>query len=128
MDILDPENYREEYTAFMQSLLIKEWTIKINHSKFGHVKTKRPFAFATINITPVIVLTEKRYCVIEFTVHGQKFRTNIYTPISITVEEFLINTYNKLSTMLTEELKPEIWDMCNVDVKLGFKQIKSSSI
>ena len=128
MDILDPENYRAEYQAFLHSLITKEWTIKIQHSKYWHVKTKRTFAFAVINITPEIVLVDKRYCVIQFAVHGQTFKMNVYTPISISIEDFLINHYNKLCDLLTRELTPENWEKCNVDVKLDFKQMRASSI
>ncbi len=128
MDILDPENYRAEYQAFLHSLITKEWTIKIQHSKYWHVKTKKTFAFAVINITPEIIHVEKRYCVIQFKVYDQEFKMNIYTPISMSIEDFLMNMYNKLCDLLKRELTPETWAKCNVDVKLDFKQIKVSSI
>lgn len=128
MDILDPENYRAEYQAFLHSLITKEWTIKIQHSKYWHVKTKKTFAFAVINITPVITHIEKRYCVIKFNVNEQEFRMNVYTPISMSIEDFLMNMYNKLCYMLRTELTKENWEKHNVDVKLDFKQMKVSSI
>jgi hypothetical protein len=128
MDILDPENYRAEYQAFLHSLITKEWTIKIQHSKYWHVKTKKTFAFAVINITPEIITIEKRYCVIKFNVHDQEFKMNVYTPISMSIQDFLMHLYNKLCNTLTDTLTPETWEKCNVDVKLDFKQLKASSI
>ncbi len=129
MDILNPEVWREDYINFMYSMLEKEWTIKLHHSDYITTSQKiSPFAFAAFNFTPVIIEKEKRLCTIQFTLDETVFTVEIFTPISISFQEFLVRTYNKLADIIKTDLPMESYKKFNTVIKLDLKHITKINV
>jgi hypothetical protein len=60
-------------------------------------------------VLPRVVQKEKRICEIEFSVDEQKFRLEIYTPVSLSPQTFIYRTYNKLYEHVRDNLDKAIW-------------------
>lgn len=129
MDILNPEVWRQDYMNFMYSMLEKDWTIKLHHSDYITTSHKiSPFAFARFDFKPVIIEKEKRLCTIQFTLDETVFTVEIFTPISISFQEFLVRTYNKLADIIKTDLPMESYKKFNNIIKLELKHLNGFNV